>query len=197
MCKISTKDCAKVHWDRCWDCILMWGVVYGGDKSPCQWRSRPLLVRPAADRKTLFLWHEVLVPMDRTLLSGGVAKNFCARGWEGSAQSVLLEWQIAACHLLSRENDALQFVFVPWKWQQYTRWWGKWWGWTQWWRSEKCTITVFGSCCRKHIPPEVMMVPRKDFSVSTGESYRVMGAGGAGSFWVFSRRRRLFSEKKL
>lgn len=46
---------------------------------------RALLIRLVADGKKLFLWREVLVLMDRSLLpEGSDSKSFCP-GWEGSA----------------------------------------------------------------------------------------------------------------
>ncbi len=92
MCKILTKEFAKVHsmkykeyvqmyrfpkgvcWSiahrvRCRDCTLMKRAVsIGGDKSLGQWGFWALLMRPAAVRKKLFLWCEVLVLMDHNLL---------------------------------------------------------------------------------------------------------------------------------
>ena len=44
----------------------------------------PLLMRPVADGKKLFLWQEVLVLTDLNLLpEGSVLKSICP-GWEGS-----------------------------------------------------------------------------------------------------------------
>ena len=91
----------------------------------------------------------------------------------------------------------------PWQWQQRTRWWWVRWRWTRWWQCRKCTIIFFGrlnfpSYRRKyilcwaflvrelmfssHLRSWVMMVPskQKDSTESTGESHRMMVAGGAG-----------------
>ncbi len=46
-------------------------------RSQCQWGSQALLMRAAAVRKKLFLWREVLVLMDLSLLpERGVSKKF-------------------------------------------------------------------------------------------------------------------------
>ena len=45
----------------------------------CLWESLVLLKRPVADGKKLFLWHEVLVRMDRSLLPEGSSWNRVSR----------------------------------------------------------------------------------------------------------------------
>ena len=47
--------------------------------------SRVLLMRPTAVGKKLFLWHEVLVLMDLSLLPEGRDSKSLCPGWEGSA----------------------------------------------------------------------------------------------------------------
>lgn len=58
----------------------------------CQWGSLTLVVRPAAEGKNLFLYREVLVLIDRSLLPEGSDSNRLYPGWEGPSLSVC--WRV-------------------------------------------------------------------------------------------------------
>ena len=60
----------------------------GEGESQCQGGLRTLLIKLVADGKKLFLWREVLVPMDRNLLPEGVSR-VCDQGGRDQPQSSL------------------------------------------------------------------------------------------------------------
>ena len=87
----------------------------------CQWESLALLKRPVADGKKLFLWCEVLVLMDRSLLPEGSSWNREWPGWEESATNFLTRLRVlevcrssrvGRLHLLSSADDTLQSALV-------------------------------------------------------------------------------------
>ena len=59
----------------------------GGVKS--QWGSGALVVRLTAEGKKLYLWHEVLVLMGRSLLPEGGVQTVCVPGERDRLQSFL------------------------------------------------------------------------------------------------------------
>lgn len=92
----------------------------GWHQSPCQ---VPLVVDEESCRwKTLFLWVEILVLMDHSLLADGSVSNSLCLGWEGSATTFLLtseSWSatgpgaMSDCsQSLSLQNDKLQTALV-------------------------------------------------------------------------------------
>ena len=76
----------------------------------------PLLMRPVADGKKLFLWREVLVLTDLNLLpEGSVSKSICP-GWEGSNMIFLARLGVLEACRSWRDDGRLQpITFSAWR----------------------------------------------------------------------------------
>ncbi len=115
----------------------------GGDKSLCEWGSRALLMRLVAEGKKLFLWCEVLVLMECSLLPEG-SDSKCL--WPTPPTPVTIfpaSLRVPEAHRSWRDESELNDAACPCprqqQQQQTTRWWRRW-GWSdgsvevEWWQ---------------------------------------------------------------